>query len=518
MKIVRNFGVSMSDVGHEPQRRVLIASANPLFARGLQKLVAQRWENRGVEVRLVGNMDEVTAALETWQPNLVIVDYDDAGKPGKIQREAFLSRFIAGDQPMQVMLVSLRASGEVVVYDRRTMTPAQAEDWLDLPWASSSSDKPKAESSSESETIAGSAAIYPGSVKAEEPLPAIHAVSDTHTGQRSGGMKHYVIAGILTVVFTLILGFAMTSIGLMPVEASAQAVPVDQMINLQVWMIAFLFSLITVFIIYSVVVFRRRRAAQFKGSNSLEVAWTLVPLATVIFLAFIGARDLSQIRKPDPNAMDVKVTAFQWGWAYEYPDTGITSTTLYLPLNRQVHLIMTSRDVIHSFWVPEFRIKQDVLPGQNLVKELRITPTRIGDYKVRCAELCGGAHAYMEAPVKVVSQADFDAWVSEQTKAASANPADRGASLAKNNGCVACHSIDGSKTIGPTWKGLAGEQVKLADGSTVTADDTYLHDSIVDPNKQIAAGFPPGLMPQTYKTQLNDQQIQDLIDYIKTLK
>jgi cytochrome c oxidase subunit II len=338
-------------------------------------------------------------------------------------------------------------------------------------------------------------------------------------------MKHFVIAGALTVIFTLILGFTLTAIGLMPVEASAQAVPVDQMINLQVWMISFLFSLITVFIVYSVVVFRRRSAAQpsaagakFKGSNSLEVAWTLVPLATVIFLSFIGARDLSQIRKADPNAMEVKVTAFQWGWSFEYPDTGILSSTLYLPVDRQVHLVMTSRDVIHSFWVPEFRVKQDVLPGENLVKDLRITPTLVGDYKVRCAELCGGAHAYMESPVKVVSKADFEAWVSEQTKAASANPSDRGAALAKSSGCVACHSLDGTKSIGPTWKGLAGEQVTLANGSTVTADDTYLHESIVDPNKQIAAGFPPGLMPSTYKTQFNDQQIQDMIAFIKTLK
>ncbi len=127
----------MSDVNHKARRRVLIASANPLFARGLQKMVVQRWENRNIESRLARNMDEVITALETWQPDLVIIDYDDAGKPGNIQREAFLSRFISGDQPMQVMLVSLRTSGEVVVYDRRTLTSAQADDWLDLPWADS---------------------------------------------------------------------------------------------------------------------------------------------------------------------------------------------------------------------------------------------------------------------------------------------------------------------------------------------------------------------------------------------
>lgn len=515
----------MSDVYQEPPHRVLIASANPLFAKGLQKLTARHWADRNVEVRLVSNMDEVNAALETWLPDLVIVDYDDAGKPGKIQREAFLSHFIEEDRPMQVMLVSLGASGEVVIYDRRTLTPAQAEDWLDLPWSSSSAKETL--NSPDREPIKGPAAIDPGPTTSAGVSSDHLVVPNTNSSRRREGMKHYVIAGVLTLIFTLILGFGMSAIGLMPVEASAQAVPVDQMIHLQTWMIAFLFSLITVFIVYSVVVFRSRRVggnrvsapiASFKGSNSLEVTWTIVPLATVIFLSFLGARDLGQIRKADPNALEVKVTAFQWGWSFQYPDTGIISNELYLPVNRQVHLVMSSRDVIHSFWVPEFRIKQDVLPGQNLVKELRITPTRLGNYKVRCAEMCGGAHAYMESPVKVVSQQDFDSWVAAQSKASSANPADRGAALAKSSGCVACHSIDGTKMIGPTWKGLAGSQVKLADGSTVTADDPYLTTSIIDPNKQVVAGFPPGLMPQTYKNQLSDQQIKDLVEFIRTLK
>ena len=116
--------------------------------------------------------------------------------------------------------------------------------------------------------------------------------------------------------------------------------------------------------------------------------------------------------------MVVNVTAFQWNWEFEYPDYGITTNTLYLPVNQQVLLKMTSRDVIHSFWVPEFRVKQDVLPGANLVKELRITPNLPGDYKVRCAELCGGAHAAMEGPVKVVTKTDFDAWVAKKSASA----------------------------------------------------------------------------------------------------
>jgi cytochrome c oxidase subunit II len=187
-------------------------------------------------------------------------------------------------------------------------------------------------------------------------------------------------------------------------------------------------------------------------------------------------------------------------------------------VNRQVHLVMTSRDVIHSFWVPEFGIKQDILPGENLVKELRINPTKTGSYTVACNQLCGGAHAYMTAPVHVVSTQEFDSWLASKSNASSQTPVQRGQALSQNNGCLACHSLTGAKGIGPTWKGLAGEVVKLVDGTTVTADDAYLQEAIVNPNKQITAGFPPGVMPQTYKNVLSDQQIQDIIAYMKTIK
>ncbi len=544
----------MSDANSEQPRRVLIASANPLFARGLQKLMVQRWRSRSVEVRFAGTMQEISAVLETWRPDLVILDYDDegaAGKPGIIQREAFLSQFIAGARPMQVMLVSLRESGEVIVYDRRTLTPAQAEDWLDLPWAEP---RPLARSAalvSEAPRTPAQAELDPNTTQSAAPLPQESAgqgplIPVIHPKARSGGMKHYIIPGILTIILTVIIGLAMNVSGLMPDVASTQAVPIDAMIALQVWMIAFLFSLITVFIVYSVVVFRSRRknaaraeatgdlpagalpastapGARMKGSNTLEVAWTIVPLITVIVLSFIGAQDLGAIRKAEVGALEVKVTAFQWGWSYEYPASGITSSTLVLPVNRQVRLLLTSRDVIHSFWVPEFRVKQDILPGENLVKELRVTPTTLGYYTVRCAEMCGLNHAGMEGPVMVVTQTGFDDWV-EQKKAsaaavaASGTPAERGQALSQTTGCLGCHSVDGSRLIGPTWQGVAGSQVQLTDGSTLTVDDAYLYDGIVDPSKHVRQGFAPGIMPETYATQLTDEQIKDIIEFIKSLK
>jgi cytochrome c oxidase subunit 2 len=339
-------------------------------------------------------------------------------------------------------------------------------------------------------------------------------------------MKHFLIVGAIALVLSLLLGFGLAAADLTPAPSATQAGPIDAMIHLQTWLIAFLFSLISVFIIYSAVVFRKGRVAgggekgygaPFKSSTRLEVAWTILPLGLVLVLSFIGAQDLAAVRQVDPQAMEVKVTAFQWGWLFDYPDSGIQSNTLYLPVDKQVHLVMTSRDVIHSFWVPEFRVKQDVLPGENLMKELRITPTEIGDYKVRCAEMCGGAHALMESPVKVVSQADYDAWVGEQSNAAAQPPEERGRRLAEAQGCVTCHSLDGTRIVGPTWKGLYGAQVPLADGGTVSADDAYLHDSIIDPNKQVHQGFPPGVM-QSYQATLSDEQIKDIIEFIKTVK
>ncbi len=481
----------MSESSTRPLRRVLIASANPLFALGLQKLVTQHWKSRGVEIRLANSTQEALAVLDTWLPDLVIVDYDDVGRPGSIQREAFLSHFISGERPMQVMLVSLNASGEVVVYDRRTLTPAQAEDWFDLPFE-------------RRET-------------GDLPVPLL----TSQPIKRSGGMKHYVIAGILTVILSILTFFALAAV-VFPTAASVQAGPIDRMVNLQLGIISFLFALIVVFIIYSIVVFRQRKGetgegSYFKGSARLEVVWTLIPLATVIGVSFLGAQSLGEIRRVDPQAMQVNVTGFQWGWIYEYPDFGIQSNTLYLPVDKQVLFRFTSRDVIHSFWVKEFRMKQDVLPGENLVKEMRVTPNRIGEYTVMCAELCGGAHAYMNSQLLVVSQVDFDNWIAEQAKTSTASPAERGEKLVNGSGCIACHSLDGTKLAGPTWKGLAGEHITLTDGSTVTADDAYLVESITDPAAKLVEGYAP-IMPATYKDTLSEQQVQDIVEFIKTLK
>ncbi len=333
-------------------------------------------------------------------------------------------------------------------------------------------------------------------------------------------MRHLVVAGVLVIVTSILTYVGLSSAGLMPVEASLQSLSIDRLWNWEIIVICFLFSLIVVPIVYSLIVFRRKKgdttdAEHMEGNTTLEITWTIIPLITVVVFAYLGAYSLGETRRADPNAMVIKVTGQQWSWKFEYPDLGITTKDLYLPLNKQVVLRMESNDVLHSFWVPEFRMKQDLVPGR--ITEYRVTPVLEGNYKVRCAEMCGTSHAYMESPVVVVQQSAFDSWVvARQAEAAEAakTPEGHGQQLVANNGCGACHTIDGSVLIGPTWRGLFGSTVKLSDGTTVVADEAYLTESIKTPQAKLVAGFPP-TMPTI---PLTDQEIADIIAYIKTLK
>ncbi len=337
-------------------------------------------------------------------------------------------------------------------------------------------------------------------------------------------MKHFSIVTVLVIILTVLVYFLLQSVGLLPIQASAQAIIIDQLFDIHIGIIAFLFSLIVAFIGYSLIVFRRKsdnsdeEGKHFSGSSKLEIVWTLIPLAVVIFISYIGAISLAETRQIDPQALSVDVTGGQWYWSFYYPDYDITSDTLYLPVDRQVKLSLTSADVIHSFWVPEFRVKQDVLPGENLVKELRLTPIETGDFMVLCAELCGGAHAYMNSPVKVVPENAFEDWIDEELGNIPQDPVSIGERLAKNNGCFACHSIDGNEGVGPTWQGLYGSEKTLVSGETLQVDETYLHESIVNPNSQIVLGFPANVMASNYGEIFSEEEINYMIEFIKSLE
>lgn len=339
-------------------------------------------------------------------------------------------------------------------------------------------------------------------------------------------MKHVVNVTILIVVAALVLLFLGNSIQWMPVQASLEAVSIDHLFALHIDVIIILYALVNGILLYAVFAFRRKRnddseGAFFHSNSKLEIGWTVVPLIIVLYFAFLGATVLGQTLQKGADEMVVKVTAQQWTWSFEYPELGIASTELNLPVNRRVHFILTSTDVTHSFWVPEFRLKQDTVPGQE--RSLRLTPTRVGNYKVRCAELCGTSHFAMESAVNVLSEEDFEIWrqkrlgVYVEAGGEAPDPAEVGKQVAASAGCAACHSIDGSALVGPTWKGLAGSARVFADGASATADDAYLHESIVDPAAKIVQGF-ADVMPKNFGQTLTEAEITGLIEYIKTLK
>ncbi|MEW5829372.1 MAG: cytochrome c oxidase subunit II [Chloroflexota bacterium] len=338
-------------------------------------------------------------------------------------------------------------------------------------------------------------------------------------------MLHFIIVGVLVIAMSILTYLGLTGIGLLPVQASAQAIPIDWMFDYQIMAMSFLFSLIVVPLIYSLIVFRRRKgdttdAEHIEGNTPLEIIWTVIPLFAVITFAFMGAKSLGDTRRVDPQAMVINVTAQQFAFSFEYPDYGFTSKELYAPVNKQLLLKMTSLDVIHSFWVPEFRVKQDIVPGR--FTEYRITPILEGVYKVRCAEVCGGGHAGMQSFVEIVSQGRFDDWVKEkqaEALAASQTPEDRGKLLSTSFGCFGCHSVDGSllPNGGPSWLGLFGSETELEDGSTVLVDEAYITQSIMDPASQVVKGFSPMTFNGT-DAGLTEADLADIIAYIKTLQ
>ena len=344
-------------------------------------------------------------------------------------------------------------------------------------------------------------------------------------------MIHFVIVAVLVVISTLALGLFLTNAPLGQVQASQQAQIVDGLMDIHWWFIAFFFSLIVVFILYSVVVFHRRKGERgdgvyMTGNHLLEIIWTVIPVGIVLWFAVIGGQTLADVERRDPQAMTVNVFAAQWNWRFEYemttPDgvvTAVTSDTLVLPKDRQVVLRLHSEDVIHSFFVPEFRIKQDVLPGgEDFVRELRVTPNQIGTFKVRCAEICGRGHWGMQAEVQIVEASEFETWLAQQSGECDLSAQECGQRWADTYGCLACHSLEGTTIIGPTWKGLFGSQVELTDGTTVTADETYIKNSILKPNAQIVAGFAQGVMPQNFADILSEDQINQIIAFISSLQ
>jgi cytochrome c oxidase subunit 2 len=341
---------------------------------------------------------------------------------------------------------------------------------------------------------------------------------------------------------------------LTPIASNWQAMDDALMITLVIC--AALFIIIHLFVAYAVVKFRHReghRAAAESHNRKLE--WWLIGATSLGIVAMLapGLNVYAKLISPPANASVFEVMGKQWDWHFRLPgkdnklgatdvrfinatnpfginpedpagqdDVLVDGSEIHIPLNQPVKVMLRAQDVLHDFYVPQFRTRMNMVPG--LVTHFWLTPTQTGRFEVLCAQLCGVGHSNMRSAVVVEEQAVYDAWLAKQPTFSGhgavggvggpAEPGKQGRLIAQSKGCVACHSVDGAPSVGPTWKGLFGKQETLEGGVTVAVDEAYLKQSINDPKAKVVKGF-PNIMPPN---QLSDEEMAAMIDYIKTVR
>jgi len=323
---------------------------------------------------------------------------------------------------------------------------------------------------------------------------------------------------ILTAVL-IGLGVAVAlTVNLMPEEASRQAQMVDGLFRGLMGVATVIFLGVEGALLYAVLRFRRRRGDEtdgpaVHGNNALEAIWIAIPALIVIVISFASFRVLIASGASEPQPLVVEVVGRQFVWEFRYPEADVVSSELHLPLNRQVRFAISSDDVIHSLWIPVFRVKQDATPGR--VAEMVITPTRAGRYPIRCAEFCGAAHTTMTSEVVVESAEEFAAWLqAQQVAGMSGGAGQAGRQLFTQYGCSACHALAdaGARgTVGPSLDGIGTTAASRVPGLDARA---YIEQSILDPHAFVAEGFPSGVMPPNFGERLSQEQLRALIDYL----
>ena len=334
-----------------------------------------------------------------------------------------------------------------------------------------------------------------------------------------------------------IIGIAIVlAIDWFPSADTEAAKDIDRLYDILMVVSVPIFVLVMAVAIYSVIRFRARPGdmgdgAPIHGNARLEVVWVLIPFVIVSVLAAYAWIVLDDIEEKKPGEMNVRVFGQQFAWSYEYPGKDgkpVRSSELYLPVDKPVHFEIRTRDVIHSFWIPDFRLKSDAVPG--ITTEWRATPNKIGRHDIVCAELCGAGHSAMRASANVVSQADFDKWLAKAgggppptgggagaqsgEPGASGTGAGNGKQVFTENGCGGCHQLadaGSSGTTGPSLDELA-ESVRTNGGGK--SPDEYIRESIESPDAVVVEGFAEGTMPQNFGDTLTDEQIDALVKYL----
>jgi cytochrome c oxidase subunit II len=355
----------------------------------------------------------------------------------------------------------------------------------------------------EVEAAIGHGSEYGGAGHPEED-PRIH------------GERHPVARMIAIGVVAALIGIAITLlIDWFPEKGDTAADKIDTVYDVLLICSVPVFVLVMTIAIYSVVRFRAKPGDMgdgppIHGNTRLEIVWVTIPFLMVSALATYGWIVLDDIEAKKPNEMVVRVTGQQFTWGFEYPEQRVSSTELVLPEGRPIDFRIRSRDVVHSFWVPQFRLKSDAVPG--LTTKIRLTPDRVGRYQVVCAELCGIGHSTMRQLVRVVPPPAFNAWLDRRRQAAGGGGGGGGGQAAADgeavfneNGCGSCHTLSeagANGTVGPNLDNIS------------QANRAYIEESIVDPNADVVQGFPRGVMPGNFREQLSPEQLDALVEYL----
>lgn len=301
---------------------------------------------------------------------------------------------------------------------------------------------------------------------------------------------------------------------LFPEQASSLAGDVDALYFFLIAVSGFFAVLISIAIIIFAVKYRRRKddevGAVIHGSTALEVAWSVVPLVIVLFIFGWSASVYLAISRPPRGAMDIYVVGKQWMWKIQHPEGRREINELHIPVGRPIRLTMGSEDVIHSFFIPAFRVKADVVPGR--FTTLWFQATKPGRYHLFCTEYCGAQHSGMIGWIEAMEPAAFQAWLAGG--AAEGTLASSGEKLFQELACSTCHRPD-SQGRGPVLDGLFGRTVELQGGGTVVADESYIRESIVNPQARILAGYQP-MMP-TFQGLISEEGLLQLVAYVKSL-
>jgi cytochrome c oxidase subunit II len=309
-----------------------------------------------------------------------------------------------------------------------------------------------------------------------------------------------------------------------PQNASNFVAGVDLAFMIILGVSIFFLIAITVVMLLFIRKYRRDKhpeAVQNEGSTKLEIIWTVIPLLLVLVMFYFGWMGWRPMKQPPEDAMHVKAIARMWNFKFEYANGKVTDS-LYVPVNQPVVLDLVALDVLHSLYIPAFRVKEDMVPGRE--KQMWFIPGQVGSYDLFCTEYCGLEHSYMYTGVKVMPEDAFEAWISDTTAAApvvaeDVTPAQQGYQVLVKNGCNACHSSDGSKLVGPSYLGSWGKMQKVSAGgdkTEVLVDKEYIRRAIYDPNAEIVDGYSRGLM-LSYEGLVSEEEFELIIAYIKSL-